>query len=118
VAYTKAYDLYSAKNFTLANEVLQATKTKAVNNHPLQAKIAMLSAMCSAQTGGKEMYMNALRDLVANFPGTPEESKAKEILRFLKGDNEAFTEITTQQIEEFQFKLEDDKKPLCHSGVF
>jgi tetratricopeptide (TPR) repeat protein len=109
VAYTKAYDLYSAKNFTLANEVLQATKTKAINNHPLQAKIAMLSAMCSAQTGGKEMYMNALRDLVANFPGTPEESKAKEILRFLKGDNEAFTEITTQQIEEFQFKLEDDK---------
>jgi tetratricopeptide (TPR) repeat protein len=84
VAYTKAYDLYSAKNFTLANEVLQATKTKAINNHPLQAKIAMLSAMCSAQTGGKEMYMNALRDLVANFPALRKKVRLKKFCAFLK----------------------------------
>ena len=60
-------------------------------------------------TQGKEVYINALRDVVANYPSTTEETKAKEILRFIKGDKDAFLEVSSTDLEKTQFKLEDDK---------
>lgn len=50
-----------------------------------------------------------MRDVIANFPATTEETKAKEILRFLKGDKDAFLEVTSAELNSAQFKIEDDK---------
>lgn len=75
----------------------------------LSPKIALLSAFCVAKTQGKDVYINALRDVIANFPATTEETKAKEILRFLKGDKDAFLEVTSAELNSAQFKIEDDK---------
>jgi len=109
LAYNQAYDLYSNAKYQEAFDLLQVTKTKIVPPHPLQAKMALLTAFCVGYIEGKDVYINSLRDVVANYPSTPEETKAKEILRFLKGDQNAFIEVSAAEMENAKFKLEDDK---------
>ncbi len=107
--YNKAYQLYKANRYAEAYDALQILKNKIVPPHILQAKVALLSAFCVGNTQGKDVYINALKDVIANYPSTPEEIKAKEILRFLKGDQDAFIEITQSVLDKTNFKLEDDK---------
>ncbi|MBK9994133.1 MAG: tetratricopeptide repeat protein [Saprospiraceae bacterium] len=107
--YKKAYALYESGKYDDAFNLLQAIKSKLNSPHVLSPKIALLSAFCVAKTQGKDVYINALRDVIANFPATTEETKAKEILRFLKGDKDAFLEVTSAELNSAQFKIEDDK---------
>ncbi|HRG68555.1 MAG: hypothetical protein JNL65_10365 [Saprospiraceae bacterium] len=107
--YINAYKLYADKNFAEAYNALQILKNKIKPPHVLEAKLALLSALCLGNTQGKDVYINALRDVVANYPSTAEEVKAKEILRFLKGDQDAFVEISQNTLDQTNFKLEDDK---------
>ena len=59
-------------------------------------------AMCIGNTKGKTDYVNALRKVVIKHNNTPEQTRAKEMLRFLKGDDVAFEgEISTEDVEEF-----------------
>ena len=107
--YISAYKLYSDKNFADAYSALQILKNKIKPPHVLEAKVALLSALCLGNTQGKDVYINALRDVVANYPSSAEEVKSKEILRFLKGDQDAFIEISQNTLDQTNFKLEDDK---------
>ncbi|MFZ1296844.1 MAG: hypothetical protein WAT16_02280 [Saprospiraceae bacterium] len=107
--YINAYKLYSDKNYADAYSALQILKNKIKPPHVLEAKVALLSALCLGNTQGKDVYINALRDVVANYPSSAEEVKAKEILRFLKGDQDAFIEISQNTLDQTNFKLEDDK---------
>ncbi|MFZ1422435.1 MAG: tetratricopeptide repeat protein [Saprospiraceae bacterium] len=109
IDYTNAYNLYASNKFNEAFEALQILKNKIRPPHILQAKVALLAAMCLGNTQGKDVYINALRDVVANYPSTAEEVKAKEILRFLKGDQDAFIEISQTELDKTNFKMEDDK---------
>ena len=54
--------------------------------HKLQAKFALLDAMTQGHIDGKEAYIKLLREVVAKFPRTEEEKRAKEILRLLGED--------------------------------
>lgn len=107
--YNKAYTYYSNKQYKEAYELLQLLKNRISGGHKLLAKTALLSAFCVGNTEGKDVYINALKDVVANHPSTPEEIKAKEILRFLRGDQDAFVEIRQSELDKFNFKEEDDK---------
>jgi len=57
------------------------------------AKFALLNAISLGSVKGKKDYINALQQLVRSYPKTEEETRAKEILRFLKGDQDAFDDI-------------------------
>ncbi len=107
--YDKAYQMYTAKNYTAAYDLLQIVKNKIQSGHKLAPKTALLAAFCVGNLQGKDVYVNALKDVVANYPSTPEEIKAKEILRFLKGDQDAFIQIRESELEKTNFKEEDDK---------
>ncbi len=105
--YVAAYNLYVSSDFKAALALLVGLQQQMANKpHPLQAKVALLAALCTGHSDDKESYVSALRDVVANFPSTPEEVKAKEILRFLRGDRDAFIEVTEAEMEEANFKLE------------
>lgn len=107
--YQKAYQSYNNHQYEQAFTELQIIKTKMPPGHPLMPKVALLNAFCSVYNNqNKDVYINALKDVVAQFPGTPEEIKAKEMIRFLKGDQDAFITVTSQEIEKAQFKMEDD----------
>ncbi|HEX5624885.1 MAG TPA: tetratricopeptide repeat protein [Saprospiraceae bacterium] len=118
LAYQKAYEQFESRQYTTAYESLQILKNKIRPPHPLLAKVALLSALCLGNSQGKDVYVNALREVVANFPATPEEVKAKEILRFLKGDQDAFIEVSQVELDKTNYKTEDDKMHFLMVVVF
>lgn len=49
----------------------------------LQAKFALLGAMSKGSLDGKDAYKTGLREVIGKYPNTPEEVRAKEILKLL-----------------------------------
>lgn len=107
--YHKAYDLYASRNYSEAFEMLQIVKNRLPSGHKLLAKVALLTAFCVGNIEGKEVYINSLKEVIANYPSTDEEVKAKEILRFMKGDEDAFITIRQSEMDKTNYKAEDDK---------
>ena len=64
--------------------------------------------MSTGKIEGKDKYIAALKNMIATYPNTPEETRAKEILRFLKGDQEAFASINESEALQ-EFEENDDK---------
>ena len=54
------------------------------------AKYELLKALCVGSTESKDDYMNALRGIILRYDGTEEQVYARELLRFLRGDEESF----------------------------
>ena len=81
----------------------------------LQPKFALLYAMCMGNLKGKEAYKKELQELIAKYPGTPEQIQAKEILRILGGrdvtadDKDKIGGETLKKEDEAVFKVDDDK---------
>ena len=55
--------------------------------------MALLKAMCIGGKDGKDAYVQALNEVIIGHPNTPEQIKAKEIMRFLGGDKSAFANV-------------------------
>ena len=73
-----------------------------------EAKFALLNAMSLGNVEGKQEYIAALQSVIRSYPKTDEEVRAREILRFLKGDQEAFSEIIYDEALE-KFEIASDK---------
>ena len=107
--YNKTYSYFENKDFeTVINRAKKSAKQFGENNE-FASKFSLLSAMSTGSIEGKEEYVKALEKLVKRYPNTPEQTRAKEILRFLKGDEEAFNSILYD--EETQ-KFEKNKDGL------
>ncbi len=94
--YQEVHRLYDAGQFKDAYSRLREAPDRIGTSHMLLSKFSLLSAMCIGHLQGREQYVNALKDLIAKYPNTEEEQKAKEIIRLL---GIRFTE-TNQGIEE------------------
>ena len=104
-----AFENYSKVKLRLGLWAIAEPSIKMKGSHPLQAKIALLTALCVGSTQGKDVYINSLRDVVANYPSTPEETKAKEILQALKGDKTHLSKWQIlQKIVQKKFTAEDN----------
>jgi len=107
-AYDEAYGLFENADFQDASEILTRSKADFGNDHDMIAKYDLLEAMCIGNLKGREDYVSALRKVIIKHNNTPEQTRAREMLRFLKGDAEAFEgEISTEDLEEF---VEEDDK--------
>lgn len=82
-AYQQAYSLFLEGNYEQAGSVARANQSQLLGQHPLRAKYALLMAMTTGQTQGREAYVNALRQVVAQYNDSPEQARAREILRIL-----------------------------------
>jgi tetratricopeptide (TPR) repeat protein len=83
--YDAVYQLFEAGEF---EEVIDQSKTNAgrlIGKHPLKPRYALLTAMSTGSTEGKEAYISELQKVIATYPSSPEETRAKEILRLLGG---------------------------------
>ncbi|MFK8007537.1 MAG: tetratricopeptide repeat protein [Saprospiraceae bacterium] len=76
--------------------------------NPLQPKFALLSSMCIGNLQGRGEYVKSLKEVVAKFPDTPEQSRAKEILRLL-GELKEDPTIPKEGNAGGKFKLQDKK---------
>lgn len=83
--YDEVYRLFEAGEY---DDVITQSKTNAgrlVGKHPLKPRYALLTAMSTGSTEGKEAYISELQKVIATYPSSPEETRAKEILRLLGG---------------------------------
>jgi tetratricopeptide (TPR) repeat protein len=81
--YQLAYQLFEQEAFAQALQTAQGNLSKLVGKHPLKPRYALLMAMCTGNAEGKEAYIRELNKVVATYPNTAEETRAKEILRLL-----------------------------------
>ncbi len=84
-AYDDVYGLFEAGQYQEALSNAQANVSRLFGQHPLKPRYALLMAMCTGNTQGKEAYIADLQRVIATYPDTPEETRAKEILRLLGG---------------------------------
>jgi len=80
----------------------------------LSAKFALLKAMSTGSLKGKKTYINELEKVTRSYPNTPEEIRAKEILRFVKGDKAAFDNVL---YDEAMSKFEKEPDDLHYAIV-
>lgn len=100
--YDEVYRLFEAGQF---EEVITKSKTNAgrlVGKHPLKPRYALLTAMSTGNTEGKEAYISELQKVIATYPDSPEETRAKEILRLLGGAGASLPGNTQETSGAFQ----------------
>ena len=105
--YDNAYSAFTSGKYKVAFDKSMAAKTEFGATNSLQPKFALLAAMSTGNLQGKDAYINALKDVVAKYPDTPEQTRAKEILRLLGGGS-AFLPGKEKAAESI-YKVEADK---------
>lgn len=114
--YEQSFELFSKEKYDRVIDRF-ATAEKQYKDSPIMSKFTLLNAMAVGNIEGKEAYATALQKVIARYPKTEEETKAKEILRFLKGDNTAFNQVNVKAVEEV-FTMEPDRRHYCAVILF
>lgn len=91
--YGTMYKMFEIGQYAQVEKMITDAPNVIGNDHQYQAKMSLLYAMCKGNTEGKEAYIRELNKVVSSYSGTPEQLKAREILRFLGGDNNAFANV-------------------------
>ena len=106
--YDDTYEAFQNGKYQIAHQRSLDAKTKFGASNSLQPKFALLAAMCTGKLKGKDTYKQALKDVVAKYPDTDEQKRAREILRLL---GEAVASLPGGEEEQKEssdkFKLED-----------
>jgi len=81
--YETAYEAFEQGDYNTAHKMAVKGRSTLLGQHPLKARYALLLAMTTGNTQGRQAYINALRQVVSQFDNTPEQTRAKEVLRLL-----------------------------------
>ncbi len=115
--YNETYAQFTANNYPEVKKMVDAVPGRFGKNNSHQARFALLGAMSLGKVENKDAYIVALKDIITTYPSTPEEKRAKEILRLL-GDQSIVDAglLDPDKIEAANeiFKIEDDK---VHYGI-
>lgn len=107
--YDQAYALFNKGDYQGSKDLLEElAKIKDDRVKDIMPKIDLLNAMTEGNLSGQDAYITALNYVVKKHPNTPEETRAKEILRFIKGDKQAFDPILYNESGE-AFKTDPEK---------
>ena len=105
--YDAAYDAFKSGKYQEAYQKSLAAKDEFGAANPLQPKFALLAAMSTGNIEGKDAYIQSLKNVVARYPDTEEQLRAKEILRLLGEATAALPGGAQEAIKDFT--LEDNK---------
>ena len=83
--YNDTYATFQQGNHKEVVERAAKAPEKFGSNNTMQAKFALLTAMSTGNLQGKEAYVKGLKKVIASYPNTPEQVRAREILRLLNG---------------------------------
>lgn len=81
--YDQTYLIFEKGQYKEVAQRIEAAQKKFGATNKLQARFALLRAMTMGNVEGESAYRGALREVVGKFPNTPEEVRAKEILKLL-----------------------------------
>ncbi|HRF41591.1 MAG TPA: tetratricopeptide repeat protein, partial [Saprospiraceae bacterium] len=89
IFYDQAYAKFQNEQYQQAFDQCQQAKEKFGAGNPLQPKFALLSAMCMGNLQGKNAYVAGLNEVMSKYPNTPEQTRAREMLRLISGASAA-----------------------------
>ena len=74
----------------------------------MRSRFDLLKAMCIGNIEGQEKSVASLRQVITKYPNSEEGTRAREIIRFIQGDDSAFDPILYEEALQ-QFSLQDDR---------
>ncbi len=83
IYYAQTYDSLMARNYAAAYRMSSQSDSLFSRKNELRPKFMLITAMSTGNLKGKKAYVDALNDLVKQYPNTDEERRAKEMLRLL-----------------------------------
>ena len=110
--YEQTYSTFTSGKYQDAYDRCIEAPKKYGSQNPLMAKFALLSALCTGNLQGNDAYCQALQEVIARYPDSPESTRAKEIARVIscKGFEVAETpKKTDKKPIDDAFTREDDK---------
>ena len=81
--YKTTYASFQEKQYDKVIKDVDTAKEQFGPGNIMMAKFALLKAMSIGSTKGKDDYIDQLKDVIGKFPNSPEETRAREILRLL-----------------------------------
>ncbi|MEM6320000.1 MAG: tetratricopeptide repeat protein [Bacteroidota bacterium] len=118
--YNETYVMFTSGQYQQVQERVQKVSRLFGGNNSHQPRFALLDAMSTGalkKGGGKEAYVKKLKELIGKYPSTPEEKRAKEILRLL-GDKSVIQSglLDQEKMNKINsvFRVEEDK---VHYGI-
>lgn len=106
--YDAAFKQFEEGNYDVVASMIEEAEKKFGKDHKLRAKFALLAAMTTGNLKGQEEYIKALQDVITRYPNTPEQTRAREVMRFLKGDSDAFKSVSIDEVDAI-FEEENEK---------
>ncbi len=100
--YEEVYGMFEAGQFQAALSQSQVNISSLPGKHPLKPRYALLMAMSTGSTQGKDSYISELQKVIATYPSTPEEVRAKEILRLLGGAGASLPGQVSESTDKFK----------------
>ena len=83
VYYDEAYAAFKNGKYPEAFQMATNSKVRFGAENKLASRFALLAALCTGNIQGKEAYVSALNEVIARYPNSEEQKRAKEILRLL-----------------------------------
>jgi len=106
--YDTTYSTFERGEYQTTIDRVKEAETLFGKDNEYIVKFDLLSVMSTGAIQGKPFYIKGLKDFIARHPNTAETTRANEILRFLKGDEEAFNkELNEEKLA--NFKRQDEK---------
>lgn len=106
--YDNTYALFEEGKYSAVKNRIETSESLFGKENEMKAQFGLLSAMVTGAEEGKEGYIKALQDVITRYPNTPQKVRAQEIMRFLKGDSDAFDVVEIKEVDDI-FDLEKDK---------
>ena len=106
--YDNTYELFDNGEYINVKNRIAESETLFGKENAMKAKFGLLSAMVTGAEEGKKGYIKALQDVITRHPDTPQQIRAQEIMRFLKGDSDAFEVVEIKEVDDI-FDLEENK---------
>lgn len=85
VYYDEAYAAFKKGNYQDAFKMCMDSKVRFGAENKLASRFALLAALCTGNLQGADAYKSALNEVIAKYPTSDEQKRAKEILRLLGG---------------------------------
>lgn len=87
--YNETYGYFESGNYDVVLERLEGIEDQFGVNNAFMARFDLLRAMSIGSQMGKEAYVDGLKNVIAKYPNTPEQTKARDMLLLLGDGNQS-----------------------------
>lgn len=106
--YEETYQMVQDGQYAEVLDRLRTLEDKFGAKNVLMAKFDLLKAMCMGAQIGQEAYIDGLKYVIANYPNSEEEKKAKDIMLLL-GKGSGAAEYGAKGLEAANFTLDENE---------